>query len=1105
MDLLPDTRKVSRMKTQEEFDDAESRWRAQLTGRSLVIEASADPAESEDALRILGFNYRRAGEREQKANFLFKYRAAFLVGVCSAAFRYDVHGMWPYLEETFGPLPSTDQQILSEAFRSSLDDFGLSRFTFPRRNVDEILMHAGIPGQRMDEFIELLARRDTLSDGLDGRSFCQWIGGLSRATAFTTHKLDAPTYRFLAEGREIAEDLVDRCLQLLDTWAKSGVTEADLVSFPGVMQKDLLRALDELGDKRVAPRSKARTRQLDFVPRLLFDPSSGLRVRLPPLETVTDARVEWVISAEGSTSRLTADPPWPGDPIKTGYFSVARPAKQVALTAIPGDQTWLVNVVDPDDPLLAFDSSTGEWIPLRNTLPKTSIWIAVPNPDDQTFDELIEVDGTVDAKALDEPMGWSGWLFAELSLASVSKLRRAGADLWRYVSTTARPTIEAQEVLEWARALDGASISAELPKITLPPVIDRTGSGSAIEWTVTMTRSDGEQVREVKALGGYAAKIVDLDGSDIPSTGTFDFTVKGPLGRGTSRRITLVRGLEIVPETRFRPMSALGNGLLPATVDIRSLGSATADRAMLSGSEASKVVIIAGEADIRVVIEIPAMSVTKLSNNRPITTSHSPIAIDLEELANTQLRVTCGTPGRAVLVAMKAEQLLQTVTAAALGGHGIATFNLAQLGETLFGSSGASLFVVADGDRIPVGRVRPRQLVESVALDPEDPQRMLLVGAHTDQPLEIAFYPRYAPWSGPQVTKSSGGLVSLPVELSGEGEVRVVIRVEDPWVPFEWPRDYPSRTFNTFDVTLGSLTDSRGGSEQGFRSWLQRSAPCTVGPSGLPLAISLYASDDVAKFRVQGDVLRDELARAMSVHREYLPGAYSQAVVQTAPIDLFVAAEVTTLPPSGYVHGAALWESSPLLAVLANTNSLESVSDDLDRVLGESANQILDAGIDPFGPQGRFGPNEEVLARWPADRIESVWKSVNPVPGRLLDAETRVIAAKQMFDQRARIPFDIRAAANLLAAVKSVVEKEYGDAASSPITARSGAPGWASLPTLTIAFSLVERSTGREVEGANALHKLTKPYLVAMARMSPKLVEQDLILAELWITRWSSQ
>jgi hypothetical protein len=1094
------------MNTQEEFEAAERTWRAQLVGRSLIIEASADPLEAEEALRILGANYRRADTRDRKMKLLLRYQASFIIGVCSAAFQYDVRGMWPYLEDIFGPLPSADQQLLSNAFRTSLDNLGLSRFTFPRRNVDEILMHAGIPGQRMDEFIELLARRDALTDGLDGRTFCQWIGSVSRSTAFAAYGLDAPTYRFLAEGREIAEDLVDRCLELLDAWSQVGVTEADVGAFPGVMRSDLLRALDELTDKQISPRSRQRSRQVDLTPKLLFAPATGVSVRLPPIETITDNTVEWVISAEGSASRKTVDPPWPGDPVRTHHFPVSKPAKQVALTALPGDQTWVVNVVDPDDPLLVFDSSTGEWVPPRNTLPNSDTWIAIPNPNNLGFDDLIEIDGTATWQALEEPLGWTNWLFVAVALSSVSKLRRRESEVWRYVSSIQRPVIEEQNVLQWARALDGAPISASLPRITLPPVADRAGTVSSIEWIIAMTRTDtGEVVSELKSRSSSVAKAIDLELPDGPLVGAFNFTVKGPLGRGTSRRVTMVPGLTITPSVQFRHMSESGDGLVPASVTLRApVDIPIPDRVVLASRERSQVVAVGGAPDFRIVVEIPAMAVTKLSGGAPIT-SHSPLPLDLEDLADTQLRVTFGTPGRSHLVAMRGKQLLQTVTATAAGAFGAATFNLAQLSETLAVSGGAALFVGADSVRIPIGRVRPRQLVESIVLDPDDSQKMLLIGAHTDNVLEVAFYPRYAPWLGPRIAKSTDDHVVIPPDLRGEGELRVVLRVEDPWVSYEWPSTYPSRTFNVFDLQLGELNDARGEYDQGFRSWLKRRSPCPVDPSALPLALSLYVGNDITKYRTPVMELRRDLAEAIALNREYVPAAYPQSAAGVAPIDLFVDADVVALPPAWYSHGATLWESSPLLALLANSHSLASVSDDLNRVLGESATRILNDGIDLLAAQGRFGANEELIARWPADRIETVWKSINPIPGRLLDAETRIIAAKQIFDNRWRIPFDQNEAATLVSLTQQVLHRAYGDKGNVPMQARFGSPGWASLPAYTLAFSLAARARARKVEGAGELHKRTKPYLVALASMAPKLVEQDLILAELWLTRWSTE
>ncbi|KQW06234.1 hypothetical protein ASC66_06810 [Leifsonia sp. Root4] len=968
-------------------------------------------------------------------------------------------------------------------------------------------MHAGIPGQRMDEFIELLARRDALVDGLDGRSFCQWIGGLSRATAFAQYGLDAPTYRFLAEGREIAEDLVDRCLDLLNRWATSAATQLDVSAFPSVMQKDLLRALSELGEKRIALRSKPRTRKVELVPRLIFHPATGISVRLPSLEVITESRVDWIIAAEGATARRTVEAPWPGDPVRTEYFPVARPAKQIALTASPGDQTWILNILDPDDPLLVFDGSNGEWIPTRNTLPRSDIWIAVANPDNLRIEDLLEVEGAAPQQVIDGPMGWTGWLFAKISLSSVSKIRRRGAASWRYVSSVNRPTIEPTRESEWARALDGTPVSSELPRISLPASVDRDGKNASIDWTVTMIHADsGELIREVKTRSEPFDKVVDLDLPSRPLAGTFDFTVTGPLGRGASKRIALVRGLEIDVEVPFRHMSKLGDGLVPALITIEnSLDSSASHRVNLASNESSRVVQIQNESDFRIVVATPAMAVAKVTRGGYVVTSHSPVAIDLEDLAVTQLQVTFGFPGQSQLVAMKGEQLLQTVTAVAIGPLGTATFNLSQLTETLAGSAGASLFVSANGDRIPVGWVRPRQLADAIELDAESPMQMNLVGLTTDLTLEAAFYPRYAPWSGPSVAKSNTGAVAVPLKLRGEGEARVVLRIDDPWVRFEWPREYPSRSVNIFDLDLGELADDRGGPDQGFRSWLTRRSDCPTDPSGLPLAISLYAGRDITKFRTSAELLRNDLARAIADNREFLPAAYPLSAVGAVPVDLFVAADVVTLPPAGYPHGADLWESSAFLAVLANSNSLSSVSDDVRRVLGESADRILMEGTDPFASRGRFGPNEEVIARWPEDRIETVWKSVNPVPGRTLDAGSRIIAAKQMFDQRWRISFDMREASHLLQVVETALQRTFGDEANAPMRARAGSSGWCSLPTLTISFALIARAAARNVSGASELHERTKPFLLGLARMSSKLVEQDLILAELWMTRWSAE
>jgi hypothetical protein len=550
-------------------------------------------------------------------------------------------------------------------------------------------------------------------------------------------------------------------------------------------------------------------------------------------------------------------------------------------------------------------------------------------------------------------------------------------------------------------------------------------------------------------------------------------------------------------------MSALGNGLSEASVTVSHYGSDRVD-AELAPHEADATVRLAvGRTEVSIRCSIPAMSVTVLGRDeRP--PSHSPVHVDLEDLASTSLRVAVSAPGRTVLVAMRGETVLQTMEATAFGSSCLATFNVGQLTDTLGKSGGATLLIGHDGVRIPIARLRPRQLLQGVQLEGES---IVLVDVATPDALVIAAYRRYAPWLPPfELRSSSSERIDLPAELRNEGELRLVFAVEDPWVPTIWPTEYPSMRPNTFDVEVGELQDNRVGEDLGFRSWLRRTAPCPQGPETLPLALSLYAGVALSKYRTPMRELQGELSRAISRSAEYVFPAMSAADLRAAPIDLFVAADVVILPPGRYAHGPELWESAPVLAVLAHDWAIAGGEerDDLERVAGGAATTIIDTGVDPHAAVGRFGKAIEVMVRWPEDRVDGVWKSVNAIPGRVLDSESRQIAAKELFDQLKRVQFDLKAMTTATVAAQRVLATEFGDRAAAPVDARSANPGWTSLPAMCLAFALVARVAARGSASAALLHELTKPYLEELARCAPKLVAQDLTLAELWITRWSN-
>lgn len=1094
------------IKSQDDLNEYEAQWRAALAGRSLVIEANAQPDVAAEALAVLGFNYGRLEGRADRARLLERYRAALVVGVCTTATKYDVGGMWPYLAEAFGEIGQIDQQVISEAFRASLDHFRLSRFEFPRRNVDEILMHAGIPGQRMDEFIELLADRDARTPALDGAQFCAWLSSVPIATATNYHRLDTPTYRFLTHGREIAEDVVDRCLELLDAWREDSA-KVNVSAFPTVMQPDLLRALQELGEKVDTRTTRRRDRRVSTVPFVAYSRQQGVTVQLPSLEIIADQRIDWLIAFEGSVTRRTLEPPWPGDLVSIEHVPVTRPAREISLRAEPGNNEWTLRLVDPDDPLLVFDGTTGQLVPARSSLPQSDVLIAVPNPDAKTFDELVEIEGrSPTLQLIEAPLGWGLWSFYSTSLNDVSRLRMSGAELWRSVSTVRRPAIQGVGPLPYLRASDGGTVWAAPPLVTLPGLDVDTAEGAVVPWTIgvlDLARSE-EVLRQTWEVGRQAVSVDLADTSLARAVGEFEISVKGPLGRGVTRRFTIATGISVEADRDFRVMSPFGDGLVNAEVLIKQVADDNDEfRVELDPTTTSAVhVLTRGLETLDVTTSIAAMSVTVQIGDELQPVSHGPVRLDVEDLHETTLRVSVGAPGAYELVGLNSGELLQTVRANAVGASNTVRFALAQLVDTFTAVGGGQLVLAYEGSRIPVGHVRPRQLAQALEFDGAD---LVLRDCATDEPLELAIYPRYAPWVPPTTLTAINGRVPLPEILLGEGKGRAILRTRDPWVEQPWPADYPSRGANVFDLDLGEVRERDDDEMVGFRSWLARTGRCPSVAGRLAPAIWLYTGRHLEKYRTPADTLRHELAAQIALHRGEVPGAFLEATVSDAPVELFVAAELVKLPPGSYVFPDALWEISPLLAAMASDWTDMVTIDRAVRVLGEGARSILEGDGDSHSALGRFGDNELLISRWPDDRIEAVWRSVDPVPGRLLDPGTRQIAAKQLFDRRETMPLDLKGMAHQLSQISDLLVRAVHPGTETLLAARRGSHGWTTTPELSLALALLARADARGHERVGEIYAHFKPMHEGLARVAPLMTEQDVILAELWLTRWSNE
>jgi hypothetical protein len=141
------------------------------------------------------------------------------------------------------------------------------------------------------------------------------------------------------------------------------------------------------------------------------------------------------------------------------------------------------------------------------------------------------------------------------------------------------------------------------------------------------------------------------------------------------------------------------------------------------------------------------------------------------------------------------------------------------------------------------------------------------------------------------------------------------------------------------------------------------------------------------------------------------------------------------------------------------------------------------------------------MAHLTADQLEAVWQAAAVVPQALLDADTRVVAARRMFDAR-RTPELAQAARDATTIVRSaerLVAASAFPGAAHQIQARSHPDrrgGWLALPVMSAALALTARIAARGDEKCQAFERVWRERWTGLARGAPDMAQIDLVLAE---------
>lgn len=1099
-----------------DFIDAtniEFEWHEALAGKSLIAEVEADVQTALEAMALLGERMRTAPTSKDRNHILQAKTATVAIGLTTiGSTKYESGTLWPHVGEVFGyELEQTDIKALSAIFHGALYRYGLSRFDPPLKNVGEILLHGGVPIRSLGKLLLLLQQRVARRPEMQASEFCAWLESQTRQEA-VSKGIDTPTWRFIAETGDVAVDFIDRLLTLLDALAGDGVDSgAAFEAVPESVAAEIQRLL-EAGELKKPGRARAKSRRSNE-PSINYL-NGEVQLHLPHLEVTHNRDIHWQIVGGGESRDRTVAKPWTGDVLQPVIEGVNAPVSSLTVRARGIDDEWTVKVVDPQQPILAFDEQNHTLLATTAQLPKGRVWLAFPGIGSSDPVSALEIEGTMHVVS-DEapPLGWNKWHFVHVDLSEVTRLRSIAESAkefrWRYVSSVKRPQLAEAPTLSFVRTDAGAEIFIERPKVIIPGVeADAEGKIPDVRWQIGVFADDGSELHTIVVRSTAQQMQVDPWPSETGDLrGQFEVRVQGPLGRGARLSVALAEGVRVETSSEFRWFQREG-GLEPAQVTIANDGAESVlNFAPTQSQLATEITQTNSAKPLPVIVALPHQWLSVgLDGHMHAERSIGPVSLDVEMLSASTFRLQLEPGKRADFTLRRSDDIHQSWFS--FSSHaGVLNENLAQISDTAHRLGVCDLWLSVADRELLLLRLRPKQLVKHVSVEGD----MLALEKEVDESdLEVGVYLELAPWKEPEVVHFPAGEVvsDVPESLVGSGPARLCVRVRDPWASPRWPVELPS--FDDPNVRyLERPVNHNAGIEGRFISWAHDPHQMLPETSdALAYAVRIFPHiEKVVSSRSTEDLYADIAQLSVALGRESLSVFTSGPWNAKHHLRLVAEGWAATAPAGDDEADRHTWEVSPFFGLLQSGQRLlygdERVRELVKQYLGMSALDIFDDGRDEFAKIGRVDENAIKLSHMPKQAVEEIWQAAAPIPGPLLDRDQRFIQARELFDARNAI--DVTKSDNetfaLLKGTHTLIEQATGrEVLENTVFERSSEHKyWPSLPCVTLSLALVARLAARGDETALKVVERQKRVMIQLAQHAPAMLTQDLILAELWM------
>lgn len=1084
----------------ELLDIREGHWGETLGMVSLAAEAldDIDAPHREQALDVLGYLYQRQPDAYRRSLVLRRWPSVHVVATTGVAADHYASGtFWPKLMS----LLSLDghqgfQREWGESFLANLQRLGLPTFEGAAddagtKYVGRILMHSGMPTYCLPDYYRLVGERRAKVAGLSPEEFVAWAS--ARAQTKQLYNVDRPVDRFLQHGGDFAVDVTGRVFDLLDAVGAGG--DGVDVPLPERFREVAVKLRAEGGVLPVHRRSAGLRATADQQPRLIVDPfGKGLILRLPAVGDAPDGSAVWLVDLDGLTQRVATTALFPGlnEPAPQTDVPISSPVR-TASVALGGreDLQAVMTVVDDKDPLLAFGED-GALLPAGLPLPGRPTWLLFPG-------EPGELQVTGAGPVLSEsplPPGWSGWCLVLVDLEGASALSLSTVARPRPVRSHASARIVADEPVRGVRTSSGLPVVSSTPTIQLPESL-----GEA-DWDVTLLDASGDVIARWKTDAENGDPNSVWNAVPKPVVGTFTIRVRGPWGRGATRTLTLVEGLNVAFDPPWRRF--VDGGLQPCTARVTAAEGVQVSRPtteFVERDRESYVRVGAHDTHRTLVTTPPHMTIAYQSSETTTRPSVRPLRLFREDITDDPgtLILDVGADAEPRLHFIASHQAVQTIEASA-GRSGIYRFGLSKLVDTL-AAHPQGQFALEAGGSLVVATVRPRRLFSEVTLVD---QALELSDCVDVDGLTALVYRTRAPWRDPECLPVVAGRAALPPSLVDVGPLRVLVRLDDPWAPLpipEWPG--PGRS---------QLVEAEGYPHDGDAEAVHLSA-FLAGVADMPTEVAdltrLWSVYGLLGALALGDRTRD-VARAVEAAVHAHPrSALLSLTASRAPTDSIPALLIRTglawadleaahedVPPTWTSRNAL---SSALLSGADADWSGDEIAAATE-VCGDVVHDLL-SGTDPFASSGRLDASAEIFNSQPAMREEFV-RQTGLIPTGLLNGDSRVLAAMEFVKQRRdpRLEWLVRNAHRVLEETERMLRILDEPVAQAAFNARchpTADGGWRVIPALSLGLALAARHTARgNLTAAEWLLQRGRPW-ADLATVVPQMVTIDLVVAEL--------